>query len=620
MKCRLVATAGHVDHGKTALLEALTDQQTDRLREEQERGLTIDLGFADLSRGDLRIGFVDVPGHHNFIKNMVSGVGSVQGILFVVSAVDGWQEQSREHFEILRLLRPEACCFAVTKIDLADEELQLLVRAEIEEAVEKTPYEDAPILPVSAKTGQGVEELEERLVRLIGDTPQPPDEDKPYCPVDRVFTVKGQGTVVTGSLSGGGVHSGDELSLMPAGRPGNVRGIQQYHEAVDEAVPGSRVALNVPEWDADVATRGHIATLPAAGQNATVVDGLFEAPRFLDNPVKHDREILSYHATRRLKARLLTVDQRSFEPTQRGLVRLKWDRDVFVRPGDRVLLRDASDRNLLGIMRVGVVNPDRSLGNKEHREWLRRRFPVTPRSLLETDLERTGYGTLEALAEATPYRPESFRAVLDGVEEVLVLSGRYLVDQSWWRNRRQRIYDRVEEFHEEHPLQPGVPVSQVLEDVEDKGLRDELLRALTVEELERDGTHLRRRDFRPRLDPDQKQTYRTLLAEVEEGGLESPDRSGLIEQYDPELIEYALREGDLIELDDQRLIHADVLERIREGIQAYMEENQPCRLSDLRDYFGSSRKYVVPLMEYFDREGTTYRDGDLRHLRSRSET
>ncbi|MFB6356965.1 MAG: selenocysteine-specific translation elongation factor [bacterium] len=619
MKYRLVATAGHVDHGKTALLRQLTGQQTDRLDEEQQRGLTIDLGFADLKTDDLQIGFVDVPGHQNFIKNMVTGVGLVQGILFVVSARDGWQAQSREHFEIIRLLEPDFCCFAMTKIDLVDDEMQLLVRSEIEDAVAGTQFEHAEIFPVSSKTGEGVEDLSDFLVHEIAETPEPEDEGKPYFPVDRVFTVKGQGTVMTGSLSWGSMEEGIQVTRMPGGEPGNVRGLQQYHEDVQRANPGARTALNVGQWDRDDVKRGDIVTVPSAGTVGSFLDGAIRTSRNLENPLEHNKQVLAYIGTDRVKARILTMDQRSVPPDSKEFVRLKLlDDSVFSRPGDRIIVRDFNDRVFIGCLEVGNVDPYRSLGEEEYREWLEQRFPVSPKSIVRTHLMNSNLATVEEIARGTRYSCDSIRQSASGIPEVRDMSGEVLVDEEWWNESLDRLTKKIDDFHEDNPVQPGLPIGNVPERL--RKHFDLVEESFTDRGYTKDGDILRAEDFSPQLTGDQEKQLQSMLEELNEMGIETPPRSELESRYSDEIVRYSVVTEKAISLNDDRLLSADVLSDTKQSLKQWMGDGEPRTLSDIRDFLESSRKYVIPLMEYLDRVGVTFRDGDHRYLRESGET
>lgn len=615
-----MATAGHVDHGKTALLNALTGQETDRLDEEQERELTIDLGFSHLRHDELQIGFIDVPGHQNFIKNMVSGVGSVQGILFVVSAVDGWEAQSREHFEIVKLIEPDYCCFAMTKIDQADEEMQLLVEAEIEEAIESTAYEDSTIVPVSSVDGTGIDELKDLLLEDLSAIDNPPDYGKPYCPVDRVFTIQGQGTVVTGSLSGGTMSEGQTLVREPDGQEGTIRGIQQYHESVSAAYPGSRVALNIPEWDHDSVQRGDVCSVSDAGVVTDCIDGKLESTRTLEGSIDHDQEILAYLGTGRETVQILTEQQRSIQANEAGIVRLKWyESSVFTRPGDRIILRDFSDRRLLGAVTVLEVSPDQRLNDEGYRQWLRERYPMTPETLLRSDLNRHGVVLLDELATGTRYSRDDLRACSTSIDGVITGHDRWIIDEQWWYEKTKTLREQVEGYHREHPLEPGLPLGNARKHFPSDDLLDEALESEFDGQIIRDEDVLRKSSFRPNPNKEQETLIDNLLKDLRKKRLETPDRSELEKKYPTKLINYLIRQEKIVELSEERLLDRKIYEELLESIRNFLDDQGKARLSTLRDHLESSRKYVIPLMEYLDTEGVTVRDGDYRYLRESSE-
>ncbi|MFB6345042.1 MAG: selenocysteine-specific translation elongation factor, partial [bacterium] len=490
MQYRLLATAGHVDHGKTELLKALTGQQTDRLDEEQERGLTIDLGFADMRKEDLHLGFVDVPGHHNFIKNMVSGIGSVQGVVFVVSAADGWEEQSQEHFEIIQLIEPNYCCFDLTKIDLVDEEMQLLARAEIEDAIEGTDYDGADIVPVSSTEPTGIESLRDKLFSDLVNQPDPEDYGKPYCPVDRVFTVKGQGTVITGSLSGGSVEVESQLVRLPDGETGRVRSIQQYHESTERAQPGSRVALNVPDWDHTTVERGSVATVSEAGTVTSTVDGQLKTPDSLSVSLQHDQQVLAYLGTDRETVQLLLEGETELGSDDDSLARLHWpEGEVFTRPGDRIILRDFSDRHLLGCLTVLYTGGEDSLHDDAYQSWLYSRSPVTPETLLDSELDRSGIVRIDRLAEGTRYSNQVFREVVESRTVLRTLEGGWVTSEEWLESEINWLEKTVRSYHENHPLRPGLPLNELSDRYRSTEIRDAIFDCLNSGSLISDGEH-----------------------------------------------------------------------------------------------------------------------------------
>ncbi len=608
LKNRLVATAGHVDHGKTTLLKTLTGTDADRLEEEQQRGLTIDLGFAHMDLGSYRVGFVDVPGHHRFVKNMVTGVGSVQGALFVVSARDGWQQQSREHFQILSLLEPEFICFAVSKIDLVEEDFQLIVEAEIEEVVEDTDYEDAPVVPVSGTTGEGIDRLKTALLESLTSGPEPEDWGKPYLPIDRIFSLEGKGTVVTGSLSGGRIETGDSLELQPAGTRGRVRSIQAYGDSLEDVGPGTRTALNVPDWDPDRVGRGMIGAPTDSGTVTDRADGMCWLP---DDPVhrpRHDLTLMAYLGTGRGEAKLLRTGEGTVgdEPEP---VRLLWEERVFVRPGDRVILRDFGDQHVLGVVEVLNPAPDRRLQSKSYREFLWSRFPFTVERLVASELRSSSPHRLDELPDGTPFSVDRVRGVLEEMSGIKI-EEEFVLREGWLEGRLEELEDRIDRWHRDHPLSPGLPLDESgLPDGAE--IRDLIYQRLEDHDLVRENTVIRRSEFEPELSPEQEETLQQILDRLREGGLEAPGRDEFKDGTE-ELIRFAVHRGDIVDLSDDRLLHREVYDRLLDRIRTLFEEGERLRLSDIRDGLDSSRKYVIPLMEYLDEEGHTHRDGDHR--------
>ena len=615
MKHRLVATAGHVDHGKTSLLKSLTGTDADRLEEEQKRGLTIDLGFADLLTDDLQVGFIDVPGHQNFIKNMVSGVGSVQAVLFVVSAVDGWQEQSREHFEIIRMLEPDVLVFALTKIDLADEDFRLLVEAEIEEATQATPYQNAPIIPASSKSGRGIDSVRTELLKRLKQTPDPVNHEKPYCPIDRVFSVKGQGTVVTGSLSGGTINVEQPVVRMPAQESGRIRGLQQYHEDQDKAHFPARTAVNVPDWDQQEVNRGDILTVPEAGRIASIIDGLFSANRHLRQELSHDQQVLGYSGTDRFTARVLMPDQQSFEASDQGLLRLEREENHgFYRAGDRIILRDFADRRLLGCLHVGEVDPEGSFSDSSYREWLRSRFPVNPKNYVNSELTRTDSLTPRQLSQGSRFSPAVLTEYVDEATDIRWLGERErIIHEKTWEHRLKQARKIVNQFHESEPHRRGIPLNQWI--ASDDPLRPFLREFLESGPYQTDEEILYREDFEPHLPEKQQEPYEKLIDELVQAGLEPPGRAELEKRYGIRPLEYGIESGVLVIVSEEFVYPNETIQKLKTRLCDWMADGDPRRLSEIRDFLDSSRKYVIPLMEYLDQQDITIREGDVRYLR-----
>ena len=477
MRRFIVATAGHVDHGKSALVRALTGTDPDRLPEEKARGITIDLGFAQLALPGLDLGVVDVPGHEDFVKNMVAGVGSVDVALFVVAADDGWMPQTEEHLEILAYLGVTRAVVALTKIDLVEDEAAAI--AAVRARLRPSPFEDAPIIPTSVVTHRGLDDLKDALARGLADAPPPADLGKPRLPIDRVFSLRGIGTVVTGTLTGGTLPRGQEVVVQPSGRAGHIRSVQNHRRETDTALPGTRTALNLPNLAATGDTalaRGEVVTLPelaAAPASHTLDVLLIRSARELSTShqsarpkLKDGTTVRVHHGSAHWMARVSLLNRGGLLPGAQTIARLRCDRPVFAFAGDRFIVRDGSGRRTLA---GGVVlDPDaprRAFRRATQRRFLERRAAATSdaavavAALLERD---------HAVPRAALLRKSAFSAAeIDAAVRQLtaqgtaVSAGDFLADALWWQTRRQRAADLIDTAHREHPERIGLTLGEL---------------------------------------------------------------------------------------------------------------------------------------------------------------
>ena len=372
----IVAAAGHVDHGKSALVKALTGTDPDRLPEEKARGITIDLGFAHLElpapvprASSYLLGIVDVPGHEDFVKNMVAGVGSIDLALFAVAADDGWMPQTEEHLQILTYLGVHRAVVALTKIDLAQDEHHAI--AAIRDRMRDTPFADAPIVPTSVVTGRGLGDLKAALAQVLGVTPLPPDIGKPRLPVDRVFILRGIGTVVTGTLTGGILRRGQSVAIQPSGRVARIRNIQSHNRDVELGMPGTRTALNLPDLAAsDDIHRGDVVTLAELSGPGDLLDVLLEVSPRASRPLKDGAHVRVHHGSTNLRAKVVFLRQKELPPGEQALAQLRLEANAFVFAGDRFVLRDSAGQNTL----AGGVVLDPDPGRKAFRSEARVNF------------------------------------------------------------------------------------------------------------------------------------------------------------------------------------------------------------------------------------------------------
>jgi selenocysteine-specific elongation factor len=338
MKHIIVGTAGHIDHGKTSLVKALTGVNADRLKEEQERGITIDIGFADLVVADWQFGFVDVPGHERFVKNMLAGAHGIDLVMLVIAADEGVMPQTREHFDICKLLQIKAGLTVLTKIDLVDEDLRELAAAEIAEFTQGSFLETAPIIGVSTKTGAGIDQLQTALTKLAAQLPTKDPRAVPRLPIDRAFIIKGFGTVVTGTLTAGQFHLGEEVEILPSGRRSRIRGLQVHGQTTEQASAGQRTAINLQGISLEDATRGQTLVPAARFRTSSLLDVTIEILPNAARPLTQRTRIRLHHNTAEIMARVIILGQTEIAPGERAIAQLRLEAPIFALPGDRFIL------------------------------------------------------------------------------------------------------------------------------------------------------------------------------------------------------------------------------------------------------------------------------------------
>ena len=635
----ILGTAGHIDHGKSSLVRVLTGTDPDRLPEEQRRGVTIELGFAHLSLeddsesgGTLELGIVDVPGHADFVNNMMAGVGGMDVALFVVAADDGWMPQSEEHLHILTFLGIERCVVALTKADLA-EDLDFSVEF-VRDSLQGTILEKSPVVPVSSVTGQGIEELKAALYAQLLPAPSPGDFGKPLLPVDRAFSVKGIGTVVTGTLSGGSLQVGDKLLLQPDGLVAHVRAIQNHSQSVEGVGPGMRTALNVPELQVSSrdrlgVSRGNLLTNTQAGAPADTIN---------INMVRLSREIPGQSATRRdlpsgrrvrvhhgsgsTGARIHFIESRSISPGQGMLAQLRLDEARFMMVGDRVVIRDWSGEATLG---GGVVlDADasrRRLRNEEQVEFLRQRAesPDDLAVLLTSVLERDALIDLSAIKSRLKFSDEEVELAAAKLlaDEIACEIGHHLAAASWWDELLACGASLVGAFHKANPDLPGLPLEDLRQSLLLKlpraDLFDLLMEHLGKRGVAQRGTIVAEEAFNPTLAEDIRGAAESIEQALKQEPLNPPGRAELVS--DPSsrrALAFLLRSGTVIELSDKVVILNASYQQACGEVLDYLQDHGQATASHLRQHLDTSRRVMMPLLERMDAEGKTRRNGDYR--------
>ncbi len=633
----IVATAGHVDHGKSALVRALTGIDPDRLPEEKARGITIDLGFARLALPGLDLGIVDVPGHEDFVKNMVAGVGSVDVALFVVAADDGWMPQTEEHLEILAYLGVRRAVVALTKIDLADDEIAIV--AAVRARLRSSPFEDAPIVPTSVMTQRGIGELKDTLARVLADVPPPPDIGKPRLPIDRVFSLRGVGTVVTGTLTGGALARGQAVVVQPSGRSGHVRSVQNHGRETDAASPGARTALSLPDFAATGDTalaRGEVVTLPelggASGQTLDVLltrsdrdASVFSHPAS-PRKLADGTTVRVHHGSAHWTARVSLLERGVLAPGGQAVARLRCDRPVFVFAGDRFIVRDGSGR---GTLAGGVVlDPDaprRSFRRGAQRRFLERRAaaPADPAEAVAARLERD-----HAVPRASLLHKSTFStAEIDAATRRLLSAatalpaGDLLVDAAWWQALRQRAANLIDASHREHPERIGPKLAE-LRAALGRGLpTPELFDPLVSNLVEkgewiRVGASVRRAAHRPRLPAALQASGDRLRAALAAKPFEPPSRQELApDGASRQALRFLFDTGEALELGPDLVLLEESFRRMKTVIIRSLRAAGPATASELRQILDTTRRVLIPVLERLDHDGVTRREGDRRALK-----
>jgi selenocysteine-specific elongation factor len=613
---RVIGTAGHVDHGKSTLVQRLTGIQPDRLKEEQARKLTIDLGFAwfDLP-DDVTVGIVDVPGHRDFIENMLAGIGGIDAALLVIAADEGVMPQTREHLAILDLLGIEQALVVLTKIDLIDDDEWLdLVELDVQALIAESTIADAPILRVSAQTGAGIDALLQALMSLLAGLPAHTDYNQPRLPVDRVFTVEGFGTVVTGTLSGGTLSVGDAIAIQPADIAGRVRGLQSYKQTIETALPGSRVAVNISGVDTTDIDRGHVIAYPGQLQSTRLIDVHFRHLADIDRPLKHNSEVKFFSGASETMARVRLLDSEALAPDTQGWLQLRLRDAIPLTHRDRFILRDPSPARTIGGGVIVNAHPDR--------RW--KRFQAAVLDDLATRLRGSPAERLVQVADAeipvkrtllqqqTGYTDaeldDALQSALDQ-HQLVEIDGAYLAT-----NRYQALQHQLEQilrdYHADSPLRLGMPRAELQSRL---GVKQGLLQALlTTASVVVENHLLRLPDHRITFTPQQRQqieTLRNLLAQTPY----APPAYVELTQVVSEDALYALVDlGELVQVEPEMLFLKSAYTEIVARILAVIDQHGEIDVKGVRDMLGSSRKYAIALLEHLDREGITRRVGDVR--------
>jgi selenocysteine-specific elongation factor len=641
----IIATAGHVDHGKSALVKALTKEDPDRLPEEKRRGITIDLGFAQWLLRDpenpstqFDLGIVDVPGHEDFVKNMVSGVGAVDLGLLVVAADDGWMPQTEEHFQILEYLAVPNLIVVMTKSDLAEGEADFVMEM-IREELKETRFEEAPIIATSTKTNEGFDALGNAVTDLLRSQPAHLDLGKPRLPIDRCFSVKGMGTVVTGTLIGAPFTTDQSVCVQPGNLQTKIRSIQHHHAQQESAAPGMRTALNLPgttlrkghEFTQTTVGRGQVVSVSNMGHNTECFDAVIERTTRFDKPgnpingsIKSGTRIRVHLGSDNIPGRINFSDHKPMPPGSKTTARIRLERPMFAVEGDRFVLRDWSQQGTIGGGRIwDADSAHQKLSHPDQQSYLNHlsTSPGEAYDYLGARLAKDHGIQLEKFATKGQWTPKQLaREAAKLVKEKKVIKrSDWLLDTEWWNTSLKTMADRVILFHKTHPDKPGYKLEEARKDFGKILPAPELLSTVLSElakehAIEQAGECLCHQSHSVTLPDRLMPLADQIIKELSQTPNEPPARKHYDTSQDAgDTIRCLIRMNKVVEIGTDLLVLDSVYEDYLRKIKNHLSAQGPSTVSSLRQTLEVPRRIAIPLLEKLDKEGLTIREGDLRN-------
>src|SRR5438552_18557435 len=631
----VVGTAGHIDHGKTSLVKALTGTDTDRLPEEKARGITIDLGFAELNLNGpnerkFHVGIVDVPGHENFVRNMIAGVGSIDLALFVVAVDDGWMPQTEEHLQILNYLGVERAVIAVSKSDLSGVER---TTAQIREQLRDTAFAKSLIVPVSARDQKGIENLRCALASELSGVQPQRDIGKPRLFIDRAFTLRGIGTVVTGTLTGGELRRGQKVVVQPQNFEARIRSIQTHSCELDSAKPGMRTAINLPDVaigaGPEQIKRGHVITSLDLGRSSSTLDVLLEkSPRLARKdpgarPLKNGSSVYVHHGTARFSAKIALLEERTLEPEKEAIAQLRLASPIFAFLGDRFVLRDASEQHTIagGL----VLDPD---GNRERfrsaaqRKLLRARAhaPDDVDVCVRSEIARTGFMRREPLLRKSRFSDDKIAEASMRLQRgnEIIIRGNVMADVQTWQTLRARTVDFIDNAHKKNPERAGLDMKELRTALRDQPpeVFEALISDLCADDFVRKGSAIARLSHRPALRPDLQLAATKIREALSKKPFDPLSRKEIaLNSHAQQALRFLIEQGEIVDVGQNVILSRESFEQMQNAVVAFISERGPSTVSDLRQKLGTSRRILVPFLEHLDRCGVTQRESERRKSR-----
>jgi selenocysteine-specific elongation factor len=628
----IIATAGHVDHGKSALVKALTGIDPDRLPEEKARQITIDLGFAELNltapKGEtIHAGIIDVPGHEDFVRNMIAGVGSIDLALFVVAADDGWMPQTEEHLQILTYLGVPRAVVVLAKSDLGRIDS---VTEQIRIQLHGTAFCESPIIPTSIRNGEGIEKLKNAIASALAASRPQRDFRKPRLFIDRVFTLRGIGTIVTGTLSGGSIRRSQDVVSQPGEISARVRSIQNHGRDVEIAQPGMRTAINLPDLSIgeNGMQRGDLITVPGLGSAHATIDVLLERSSRLKRnspaarPIKNGSFVQVHFGTGRIAAKITLLDKPALGVGQSAIARLKFDSPILAFVGDRFVVRDSSEQHT--IAGGTVLDPDADRANfrsSTQIQFLRARA-IAPHDIdvcVRSEIALCEFVLRKALLNKSPFSDGEISESLARLECAgeIVLCSEIVTHRKTWQRLRERATSLIDEAHKGNPERAGLDLNELRSTlrVQESNVFEALIADLCVKDFVRKGSAIARISHRPLLPAELQAVERKIREALSGKPFDPPPRREIeTDRHAQQVLRFLTETGDLSEIGSDVVLLRENFERMKHEVADFIARNGPATVSDLRKALESSRRIMVPFLEKLDRDGVTRRMGDKRWL------
>ena len=622
MKQTVIGLSGHIDHGKTALVKALTGVNTDSLTEEQKRGMTIDIGFAFL---DENITLIDVPGHEKFVKNMMAGVSAVDVALLVVAADDGVMPQTREHFEILNLLDIPLGIVAINKIDLADKDWLELVELDIGELLQGSFMEDAPILKVSAETGDGVDQLKTTLLDLCKKVPDKQDRGIFRLHVDRVFSMKGYGTVVTGTVNSGSLKIGDTVELLPGSVKSKVRGLQSHGEEVQQVETGDRAAINLQgveikqiERGSQIAEIGYLQSLNQMGVTLLLLGSA-------QKPITQNQRIRIHLGTQEVMARVALTDGKTLQPGDDCPALLRLEQPMVAARGDKFIIRSFSPVITIGggeVMEVLIEEKWKIVKEKLQNLY---ESPKSDQLIHLVQEEGAKPITPEKLQYRIGISKEQINAIVEEKEELFWLThkqGKWLLTQNQWNELKNSIHNFLKKYHAKNPLNAGAQKEEIRQHLScENSILEALLQSMLDDKsISQKGELFLNPNFSITLSSEDDSLQNSILNQLDQEGFTSSTlaqlslKTGNSKEKLMQVLNVAEQQGKLLRIDGKLMFTQKNFIILREKVNQFFSNHPEMSVSEFKELAHTSRKYAVPLLEYFDKKKITYREGNTRKL------